>query len=241
MNEQLEFDVDGLVLRGNLYKPAEPKKLAILFLHGWTGLPNEDAAKLLAQNGYYAMTFSLSGHNNSDGKIEDQTRAKSLKEVLAAYDLFKSKLPAGTKIGVAGNSYGGYMATLLSAERPIALMQMRVPANYVDERFNEKQLGQGNEDPNVMRWREQKLDSSATKSLRDLHKFSGPVQILEAEFDGHVPHQTVQNYVDAIADKSKLEYHFMEGWPHSLGLDKQRNRAYQSLLLNWLNKVSEQL
>jgi esterase/lipase len=237
MNIQpVEINVAGLTLRGNFYQADKPKDLAILFLHGWTGLPNEPAAKMLAQNGFSAMTFSLSGHNNSDGKLEDQTRQKSLQEVLAAYDLFKSKLPADTKIVVAGNSYGGYMAAVLSVERPLAAIHIRVPANYFDETFNKPQEGQGHEDPKVFEWRHQKLDFNASRSLKALHNFDGPVQIIEAELDDLVPHQTVQNYVDAVKDKSKLDYHFMKGWTHSLGLDPERNRQYQELLLNWLQQ-----
>src|SRR5581483_9973910 len=98
--EKFELEVERLKLRGWLYLPTEPKALAVLFIHGWTGLPNENAAELLAKKGYIAMTFSLSGHNNSDGKIEGQTREKSEKEILAAYDYLKSRLNGLAKIVV---------------------------------------------------------------------------------------------------------------------------------------------
>jgi esterase/lipase len=238
--EPIEFIVDGLTLRGNLFRPAgEEKPVGMLFLHGWTGKPNNEAAAFLAENSYWAMTFSLSGHEGSDGTIEDQTRAKSLKEVLAAYDLFKSKLPADFKIGVPGNSYGGYLAAVLTAERPLACIQMRVPADYTDEGFEELRAGKGSENPEVMKWRHQSRDPNATKSLRALHAFKGPIQIIETELDDVVPHQTVQNYIEAVADKSQLDYHFMKGWPHSLGDDPERNRQYQAILLDWLNKQVE--
>lgn len=233
--EPVEFQVDGLTLRGKIYWPDEPKPLAVLFLHGWTGLPQDTGAPVLAENGFTCMTFSLSGHGKSDGRLEDQTRAESLKEVLAAYDFFKSRLPAGTRIAAAGNSYGGYFAAMLCTDRPLAAIQMRVPANYPDERFTEQQLGQSGETPQVFQWRLKPQASDATKSLRGLHAFGGPVQIIEAGNDDVVPHQTVQNYVDAIPDKSKLDYHPMKGWPHSLGEDAGRNRQYQRLTLDWLN------
>jgi esterase/lipase len=235
MNDQpVEFEVNGLVLRGNFYKAEQPKNLAVLFLHGWTGLPNEPAAQMLAKNGFTSMTFSLSGHNNSDGIIEDQTRQKSLQEVLVAYDFFKTKLPADIKIGAAGTSYGGYMTANLSAERDMECLSMRVPADYWDDDFDKVQINQGGENPEVAHWRLQKLEPSATKALRALHNFDGPVQIIEAELDEMVPHQTVQNYINAVKDKSKLDYRFMKGWPHSLGEDADRNHQYQQILLNWL-------
>lgn len=237
MIEPVLIDVDGLKLRGKTFTPeTNQKNIAILFLHGWTGPTNENAAELLATNGFGAMTISLSGHNDSDGKLEDQTRSKSLQQVLAAYDYFRSFLPEHVRIGVAGNSYGGYLATLLSSERPLACIQMRVPANYPDDNFDNIQLGQGAENPAIMSWRQQRLDPSSTKSLRALNNFQGPVQIIEAELDDSVPHQTVQNYVEAVGDKTKLDFHFMKGWPHSLKTDPVRNKQYQTILLDWLNR-----
>lgn len=237
----ISFEVGGLTLRGNLYVAENPKKLAVLFVHGWTGLPNESAAEVMAQNGYTCLTFNLSGHGNSDGQLENQSRQKSFQEVLAAYDFFNTQLPAGAKIATVGNSYGGYLATLLTTERPIDYLQLRVPANYPDEGYNQPQIGQGGDDPLVMKWRRQELDSAATKSLRALCNYQGPVQIIEAELDERVPHQTVQNYVDAVNNKTKLDYHLMKGWPHSLGLDAERNRQYQEILLNWTEEVLKQL
>jgi esterase/lipase len=233
----IELAVNGLKLKGNLYTPQKSKNLAVLFLHGWTGLPNEQAAELLAKNGYPVMTFSLSGHNDSEGRIEDQTRQKSLDEVLAAYDLFKSKLPAEAKVGLVGNSYGGYLAAVLTAERRIAFLSMRVPANYPDEHFTDLQKGQGHENSRIMEWRDQAIPIDSNRALAAVHNFQGPAQIIEAGLDECVPHQTVQNYVDSIKDKTRLDYRYMKDWPHSLGLDKQRNEQFQQLLLNWLEET----
>lgn len=235
--EQVEFKAGGETLKGKLFKADESRGLAVLLIHGWTGSPSEATAKALADNGFSAMTFSLSGHNDSSGRLQDQTRQKSLGEVLAAYDFFKTQLPAGTKIGAVGTSYGGYLTAVLCGERPIACAQLRVPANYPDESFDQIQMGQGSENAKVMGWRLQPLGPAATKSLAAIHAFSGPVQIIEAELDDHVPHQTVQNYVEAVSDTSKLDYHFMKGWPHSLGDDPEHNRQYQEVLLAWLNRV----
>ncbi len=241
--EPLEFSVNGLKLRGFLYWPTStPKKLAVLFIHGWTGLPNENAAASLAMKGYPAMTFSLGGHNNSEGKLEDITRKKSLDEALAAYDFFIRKLPGGTKIVAVGSSYGSYLSALLSGQRKVTALSLRVPANYPDDQFDKPQINQsGDVDENVMKWRRTKLEPSKNRALKDIRNFRGDIQVIEAEKDELVPHQTVQNYVDAVQDKSMLDYNFMKGWPHSLGLDEERNHTYQSLLLNWLEKIAERL
>lgn len=240
--EEIEFSVNGQKLKGRFYKPAgQPKKLALLFIHGWTGKPNDEAAEVMAKNGFWSMTLSLSGHNDSDGKIEDQTRQKSLQEVMVAYDFLKKHIPSNLKIATIGNSYGGYMTLLLTAERPVAAISLRVASNYVDDRFNEKQLGQGSENKSVFQWRHLELGNKATRALRALHSFKGPIQIIEAELDNAVPHQSTLNYVNAVKSKSQFEYHFMEGWPHSLGDHEARNKQFQKMLLNWSEKVAEQL
>jgi esterase/lipase len=237
MKQPIEFVVNGLTLRGNIYTPEEaPKNLALLFLHGWTGMTNDAAAAVLAENGFSAMTFSLSGHNDSDGKIEDQTRDKSLSEVIAAYEYFRNTLPKDVKIGAVGTSYGSYLAVLLSKVRPLVCLQLRVPANFWDEHFDEPQIDQSGDNSEVRQWRQRPLNFNATRALMAVHNFEGPIQILEAELDDRVPHQTVQNYVDAVNDKTKLDYHFIKGWPHSLGDNKERNQQYQQILLNWLEQ-----
>jgi esterase/lipase len=131
------------------------------------------------------------------------------------------------------------MATLLSAEREVSALSLRVPANYPDERFSDAQLPQAPDQSNtsLTEWRKQIIKYDQTRSLKSLHNFQGQIQIIEAEEDEIVPHETVQNYVNAISDKNQLDYHLMKGWPHSLGLDPQRNQQYQDMLLNWLNKI----
>jgi esterase/lipase len=237
--EPIEFTVNNLVLRGNIYHADKPNQLALLFVHGWTGMTNEAAAELMAANGFSCMTFSLSGHNNSEGKIEHQTRQRSMEEVLAAYDIFISKLPNNIKVGVVGNSYGGYLAALISAKRQVSCISMRVPSNYEDEKFDLPQMNQGHGNPKVAKWRHKKLNHNETEALRAIHGFDGPVQIIEAEKDELIVHQTVQNYIDAVADKSQLEYHLMKGWPHSLGEDTKHNKEFQELLLKWAQKQVE--
>ena len=114
--EAFEIVVDDQKIRGNFYKPAgDSKKLALLFLHGWTGKPNDGAAKELSGQGFCCLTISFRGHNNSDGRLADITRQKSLDDAIAAYDYLKAKIPEGCGIGVIGNSYGGYQAAMLSA------------------------------------------------------------------------------------------------------------------------------
>lgn len=227
-------------MSAKLFLPeTDAKPMAVLFLHGWKGVPNEEAAVVLAVRGYAAMTVSLRGHNDSDGDIRTISRQDSLADAIAAYDYLVSQLPKGYGIVVAGNSYGGYLAALLSAQRPITALSLRVPAPYVDEGFSEPQFGKGHDDPAVMQWRLAPHDYKGNKGFQAVHDFSGPIQIIEAELDDFVPHQGVENFRQAIKTNSQLDDHFMIGWPHSLGYEVPRNGEFQKILLDWLNTLTE--
>lgn len=233
-----EIDVDGQKIRGNLYEPAEKTHdLTVLFLHGWTGEPNDRSAETLTENGFYSMTISMRGHGNSDGDINQVSRADSLKDALAAYDFLASKLPNGVVIAAVGNSYGSYIAALLSRERDVAALSLRVPAPYVDEGFELSQMGHGAEDKVVMNWRQSAHEYTGNKAFEAVHNFEGPVQIIEAEKDDTIPRQSVQNYKNAISNTERLDYHLMPDWPHSLGNDPERNKQFQGVLLSWLESI----
>jgi uncharacterized protein len=237
--EAIEFEVDGLKLRGKFFPGKAPAKdKAILFLHGWTGMPNNPAAAMMAENGYTSLTFNLRGHNESGGELADFSRADFLKDAIAAYDFFAKRLPPGTKIYTAGSSFGSYLSTILSSKRDIGGMSLRVPANYPQETFDEPQVPQVAEPrrAELVKWWRQTLGPDSTISLGSLHDFQGPVQIIEAGEDEVLAHRVVQNYVDAVADKNQLEYHLMKGWPHSLGEGLERNQAYQEMLLKWASR-----
>jgi uncharacterized protein len=230
----LEIVVGGQTIRGNLYSPAEiSDKPALLFIHGWTGKPPEEVAAMAAERGYYALTFSLRGHNESDGDIHVVTRAGALADAGAAYDFLQSQV-GDVPVVVVGGSYGGYTAALLSGNRNVAGLSLRVPAGYPDEGFDEPQFGKDHNDASVMEWRSNIQGHNSNKAFGAVYAFAGPVQIIEAGKDELVPHQTVLNYADSVADKDRLEYHLMPDWPHSLGGDPTRIREFQDVLFGWL-------
>ena len=153
-SELVELKVENQIIRGDFFKPiGTPKRLAILFLHGWTGKPTNSTAEFLSKNGYTSFTFSFRGHNNSDGNIKTITTRDSLNDALVAYDFLKSKIPNKMPFVVVGNSYGSYIAAILSASRSFKGISLRVPANYPDENLKLPKWGRGGEDPTVASWR----------------------------------------------------------------------------------------
>lgn len=54
-----------------------------------------------------------------------------------------------------------------------------------------------------------------TFALHALHNFKGDVLLIESEKDEIVPHPIMQNFINAVEDKSKLTHIVMRGAPHS--------------------------
>lgn len=222
-------------IKVTLFLPNKPSiNQAVLFLHGWTGKPNNDAAKYLAENGYTALTVIFRGHLGSESSMDVITRKNAIDDAVAAYDYLRSQVGQDTPICVTGSSYGGYTAALLCAERDLNGVSLRVPANYPDEGFDLPQHRQGHENPGVTEWRQKAVHYTETRALLAIHNYHGRVQILEAELDEIVPHQTIQNYVASVNNKDNLDYQLMRGWPHSLGSHIQRNQEYRKVLIKWL-------
>ncbi|KKR59827.1 MAG: hypothetical protein UT99_C0023G0001, partial [Candidatus Curtissbacteria bacterium GW2011_GWA2_40_31] len=60
---------------------------------------------------------------------------------------------------------------------------------------------------------------------------------IESEKDTYVPHQTVQNYIDATKDKNKLTYVFMKGAPHSIKEGPFRDEV-ERIYIEWFKTKS---
>lgn len=238
IQQKIDFLSNSKILRGKLCKPDDDYAQAVLFLHGWTGKENILCAQYLAENGYVAMTFGFEGHNESEGSIETISRADALQNAIDAYRFLSSNIKENTPIAVVGNSFGGYIAALLTTVVKTNGLSMRVPANYPDESFDEFQKGQGHENPNITAWRKTLHSADATRSLRGLSVYKGPVQIIEAEQDEIIPHETVQAYVYACRENSiPCDYHLMKGWPHSIGSDKERIAQNNQIIYTWLKAL----
>ena len=139
MTEPSEIDRDRIALAvndqtvvGTLLRPEVPVP-GFLFIHGWGGDQEEDLghAEELARLGCICLTFDLRGHAGSDADKEQVTRQDGLDDAMAAYDhLAAQPLVDRGAIGVVGTSYGGYLAMLLTARRPVRWLAIRVSALY---------------------------------------------------------------------------------------------------------------
>jgi acetyl esterase/lipase len=92
----------------------QPAAGAVILIHG--GGWQQSGRSLLVPNTVIAMHFNALGWDTYN--IDYRPEAASLPDVVATYDLVRSKLGKGKPICAVGSSAGGNLALLLAAARP---------------------------------------------------------------------------------------------------------------------------
>src|SRR3979490_2670006 len=133
-DNQIDIEVDGQHIAGTLIAPATTIP-GVLFVHGWGGSQEQyvTRAREIAALGCVCLAFDLRGHARTEPQQETVTREDNLRDVLAAYDyLVNHPAVDASAIAVVGSSYGGYLAAILTTQRAVRWLALRVPALYED-------------------------------------------------------------------------------------------------------------
>src|ERR671913_1240698 len=134
-DDQIDIPVDDQQISGTLVTPATVIP-GVLFLHGWGGTQEQYLARAreIAALGCVCLTVDLRGHADTEEQKETVTREDNLRDALAAYDTLVTHQAVDKEvIAVVGSSYGGYLAAILTALRPVRWLGLRAPALYRDE------------------------------------------------------------------------------------------------------------
>lgn len=229
---------------GTLFNPVKPNGKAILFIHGWGSDESGyvSRAKVLAEIGYVCFTFSLPGHGDSVGDIRKLTRSDYICGVIDAYDFLAKQNGVGPeKIGVIGSSFGGYLAAILTKRRAVRWLVLRAPANYPDEGFDDIPLYEYIRNSEFAKeWRQNRFNFKDTEALRAVHEFPNNILIVESGNDTVVPQQCLQNYADAVKDKTKLTYIVLKDADHAL-TDAKQQREFIDLLSEWFRRRKQNI
>lgn len=230
--------VGGDALDGTLLYPTDILP-GILFVHGWGGSQDQDLAraKQAAGLGAVSLTFDLRGHEPGSPMFHTVTREQNMRDLLAAYDrLAQQRNVDKTSIAVVGISYGGYLATLLTAMRRVRWLALRSPALYKDEEWESPKLAL-HLDQDLPDYRRRPLSPAENKALRACATYAGDVLLVQAENDDIVPHQVGRNYINAFSLKAKsLTTRVIGGTTHAFGDDNAQN-AYTAALIAWLTEM----
>jgi len=235
-DERIDIAVDGQYIRGTLVAPATVVP-AVLFVHGWRGNQQQYLvrAREIAALGCVCLTFDLRGHADTEPQYETITRADSLHDVIAAYDLLAGiEGVDNSAIAVVGSSYGGYMAAIASTLRPVKWLALRAPALYKDADWDlpKQQL----EKQELAVYRRGPVSADDNRALRACAAFKGDVLIVESECDDVVPHPALASYRAAFSNAHSLTYRIIEDADHGLS-EESWQQAYTSLLVNWATEM----
>ncbi len=225
------------ILCGTIFSSnSSSSKLGVLLVHGWTSAQDRmyETAEILSQElDAVCLTVDLRGHGKTGGNLELFSRKNFLDDVLAAYDFLVSQPGVDKKhVGVIGSSFGGYLAALLTAQRNLSWVVLRVPADYPDLGFTESKLLS----PDSIEWRQSVRAWDTTDALRSIHSFKGSILLVESEKDEVIPHQTLLNYKNAA--QCNLEYVVMKNAPHSITRHSELRKEFNQIVLKSLkNKL----
>lgn len=236
MND-IEFIVDDLKLKGNLFYPEKIKEKnpGILFIHGWTSEKsrNYQYAKFLIKHGFIVMVFDMGGHGISEGDINTRTPKEFLKDCIAAYDYFSNvKGVDKDNINIVGSSFGSYLGSILTSKRKVKNIVLRVPADYTNDTFEKSKMGNAGENNKIYNWRLLSKKYNDVFAYKTLHEFNGNILIIESEKDTIVPHQSIQNYINAVKNKTKLTHIVVKGAPHSIKPGPYKNEVTK-IIVKW--------
>jgi len=236
--QKCSFSVNNQKILGTLLLPETEQNTdssAVLFIHGWTSSEKGyiPRAQVISALGYVCLTFSMRGHGESEGDLEQLSREDHLQDCIAAYDFLASQPNINRNhIQVVGASYGGYLASLLSANRPIASLVLRAPALYPDDQFITPTLHLVRE--NIQIYQQKNLSYQENKALSAVHSYYGNILLIECENDIDVPKPTTNSYAQAICDQKQLTRVLIPGSDHAL-TQSQWNQFFIDTLVSWFS------
>lgn len=161
------------------------------------------------------------------------SRSDSLHAVLEDYmDLAAVRGVARSRLGLLGFSYGGYMASLLAAAKPVRFLALRSPALYPDAGWDLPK--EALDKPTLRAYRSQLLAPSQNRSLRSCAGFRGDVLLVDAQEDEVIPHQVIASYARAFGSARSLTRYTLAGADHQLSAPAAQ-REYHDMLVAWLD------
>lgn len=232
-----EIAVDGEYIAGTLVTPGTLIP-GVLFVHGWGGSQQQYLARAreVAALGCICLTFDLRGHARTQSRYETVSREDNLRDVLAAHDCLLSQRGVdASAIAVVGSSYGGYLAALLTALRPVRWLALRAPALYKDSDWTLPK-GQLRALQELDAFRRLPVRPAESRALVACTSYRGHALVVESEHDAYVPPQVVANYRGALAGAASLTYRMLEGADHGLS-EPAAQQSYTIVLVNWLREM----
>lgn len=235
---------NGVKLAGTFILPrkVDNKLPAVIFYHGMVSRSKPryvKRAQALARRGIAGFVFDFRGCGESVGKVEKSSLSDWLIDGLATFDsLLKQDWVDPERIGIAGKSFGGYIAALVSEKRKVKSMVLQAPAVYDDSWFDIS-YSPTDWDRSDFRERRTKYRNSEealnNKAISAIKKFRGPLLVVGSEKDDICPKQIVEGYYRLSGTKNK-KLIWIKGADHPLTKEKW-NKEYTKIMTDWFRKT----
>lgn len=230
MEKKIEFKVGNETLRGVMFIPSGTGPFpSVIFFHGSgsTGETSFEAAKLLAENGILGFAFNFRGCGISDGKFEDQKIGDGAEDARAAIDFFLSQPEVDKeRVGISGSSFGGFLASLLSANYNFKSMVLVAPAAYAPEVLDF-----------THDYGERRREFEKSDSYKEIAKYKGKLLVIQCEFDDVLSPGEVEKYIESARAISTKEHFLLKGSKHRISVSPEAKEVLKNKILDWFSKT----
>lgn len=236
--ETINFLSQGQRIDGTLFLPNKraEKYPGVIFFHGLTSSEKRylEFAQLLAENDIAGLTINMRGHGSSEGDPDKLMFHDALVDAQAAYDFFAGlETIDATRVGLCGSSWGATLAAMTTQSREIKSLLLRAPALYtaemMDMTFNQVMSDEGNIFHAIK-------DGQHAPAINAISRFHGSLLVVTSGLDALLPTRLTDLYITQAVLAKKKERVVMEGVPHPL--DGQKNREdFAKIMLEWFGKT----
>lgn len=234
MEKYVEFQRDGLTLRGMLHLPESLKEKppVVVILHGFGGDRNAanysltHLSRRLAKKGIASVRFDFLYNGESDGDFVDMTISGEIADACAMVDFTQGLEEVDTsRIALFGLSLGGAVASAAAARRRavVQCLCLCCPAtNSVDDARNKRVKGMdisdifehGSCDIGGLRLGKGFYDDALTIDFYEMAQgFDKNVLLVHGDKDIIAPLENSKKYIALYGECARLE--IIEGGDHS--------------------------
>lgn len=236
-------------LAGFLHHPDRTSATGIVLAHCFTCSKHQRIIRktcdFLAKSGFLVLRFDFSGNGESEGKFEDSSYSKEMKDLANAISFIESK--GINNIGILGHSMGSAVSILQSVkdDRVKSLCVLGSPSetNLLKDLIPENKLSEISKNGKAtvkiffrsLNITQEFIDDMEKHSLKkEISEFKPPFCIIHGDKDVIVPIEHGKNlYSWAIEPK---ELHIIDGSDHLFSRDEHLSQVL-NIASDWFTKT----
>jgi pimeloyl-ACP methyl ester carboxylesterase len=208
---------------------------SLLVFPGWDDAGKDQFERLeaaLSPAGWTCRRADLPDADWPEDERRHVSREDNLRQALEDHDALARGQGRG-RFALLGFSYGGYIAALVSAQRPVSHLILRSPALYPDDDWTapKEDLDKRMLDA----YRHHLHGPGDNRALAACAAFRGHALLVSSELDRVIPPSVIESYLSALQGSLTLEHQVLPGADHLLSRAEWRDRYHRSVV-DWLRK-----